>query len=1512
MPSKKKIVEVDDESRPEEELSEGEFSFEEEQNPKSSSERGLGPTEGDSPVVVSDRLWTYLESTHSTLPERIVYMCPLTEEEIIATAVVKVSEPMKKNSDYNKTVYDPRMGPMEPSMTCTQCGCGFLQCRGHLGYIELPRAVLNPTYEDKVLAILQSICFACKKPRIPNEKVKALGITTFAEYKENAKGCVNCYYSECSAKLPQFYKRTKETSRGGLRAAPPTIMMFPPGKRNANEALHPDTIREIFREITDESITTMKLNRYVDILEAIGNPIDANTRGKSGLFVFRPESMVPKIIPVLPICGRLRVAIAGEKRHDDITDIYNNILKLVHKYPTAAESTKESIYRKIRDLHWSLVAKTPKGPSSSVREVKSISDRLSGKTGRKVMNVAGKRSNMTARSVITPGGDSLDFGQVGFPKIFAKRLSFPEKVTEWNIRFWEKELLEGRVNAVERDFGERKPQLRVDFILKKNNGRFIFHSPRGGLHEGLLVGDVVNRHVRDGDIVPTNRQPSLRPESIRGQEVRLHDDKTLKIPLADTRPYGADFDGDEANVHVIQVLMGRIETSVLMRSRTMIVTPQNSAPIMGAVQNSLAISNLATDTFISARYGCENHKNPNGDYELWISREDMFDAYAQARIPSDRIRDFLQRASKFYPKHVKRSAEGKLTVSEEVPGKLVYSVIFPRWYTVKKTTGINTRYPMVIVNQGILDPLSGPLCKKSIGGQAGSFVHAMYRDHPATAAKFLSEIQHITSVLALRIGFSLGLSDCLTTKSAQRDIAEALQTAEQDVKIIVEKNLEPDEMEQKINASYNKVREIAPKLAKEHMNKHEHNSLARLAIYGTKGNPHNVGSVGAVVGQQNLEGRRLKGTVSFGRRLLPHIPWDDQNPESHGFIKSNYLNGLNPKEALAAAMSGREGVIATSTKTADTGYIQKKLAKFMGDLATDYSGAVRNGAGDIISFLYGGDGLAGKGLIFPFSEDNGIITKGSKRLFFSKVDDLVNRLETQRTLDREGQAKEKSEKKKGVKRKITEDEIREILGYFEAGNPGFQSDVTRNATESVRSTLRVYLEQITIHEDLIPELCAYLYRDYLGGKICNGYPVGVEATLSVGEPSTQLTLNTCHHAGNSEKDVTLGVPRLKELMNASEPSLVGSTIYIKDIELETLADPEGPKENKVLALERVRRLASSIVFQRIENFCVSVTSDDRGEKRPKVELLRVSDYNPEEESPLSFKGKYKKYERPQWVNRYIETHPYVEELGGFEESKWVVKLYMDPQKLYDHDLTLIDIAEIITSNELAKDGQTIVAIPSPMMESVIYIYAKFSEIESYTHSILEHLPAVDVPPLLTAENSAYFATREVILRQVLNIKVQGIAGITKTFAKETPDGWIVDSVGSNLTEVMSLSWVDSKRTISDSIWEIYNKFGIEATRAFLATEIERIVCFDGVDVNFRHFEIIVDNMCFSGTVSPVSRYGISRDVGPLSKIMFEKPTTEAAEAAFEGEVDFMRTNDACICLGLPPRLGTGNVVTFHL
>lgn len=1431
-----------------------------------------------------------------------------TADNIRAFSAVEITTASTRgNPDIEKTPYDLRLGSLENGAKCETCREEWASCPGHFGHIELAEHCYNPEHIEKVCGILECICMNCISPRI-SENVAGIilqRMTRFRAYKKKAKVLKQC--SQCQEPLPNFFIDKQ------------TIKYFFSDKKTAI----PITAREAYSILVQISSKTMKLLGFNEDLSQndifTSEDIDL-PEGTTHIHEVRPEGFIFEALPVIPTCARPFVMRGSEKKDDDITDRYNAILKINARLKADSEApvtakpvksrkkigkmTEADRKKAIQDLQnniWTLIDNSKEGKSkSNSRQLKGYRERLSTKEGHIQANCAGKRVDFTARTVVVGAGPDLPMGWIGVPETIAKKVTIAELVTSWNIGEYERLLAEGKINIVKRQGNT----IRVHEATKGGTLPFTW---KGEI--GLKPHDVVDRQLRDGDWVILNRQPTLRIESMQGVQIKvLIGEYVFRIPLGMTRPFNMDFDGDECNIHIAQSQGGRIECSIISRTASMIVSGQNNAPVMGCVQNTLICMYMLTETFATPedpRATGEIQKSSKmmagrntGElsipgYETFVDTEDFMASIEAAGISSQRFRDLLFRAKVYYPKYIKGdiSDPESLKLASKVPGKILASVVFPRTFTWERKTEINERMPEVKIKNGIILPESGPLEKKTIGGTAGSSIHALWKISPDTATRMISECQFISSIMIARIGFSMGVSDSLPTRSdeVKAAVAEALIKCE----MINASDKDTYDKEREINGALNEAMGIAPRLAKTSMNKGDRNALVIMQKSGAKGSIANNGQISGFVGQQNIDGKRMPFALSNGTRTLPHFIFGDNSPEARGFVDRSYLEGLNFKQVWFHAGAGRRGVIDTAMKTADSGYIQKKIVKKVEDCKTWDDGTLRDLNG-IVQFLYGGDGFDAKELI-P--------CKGLDFPFFCNPHFIAS------TLISEAEYARDQGEDIGTLRVMTKNEMDMLCSFIHTGCPGVQTEVTERSTFNVRTILRAVISNVKIYDSVIARFCKSIKDEFEQAKAKYGYMAGLVAGHSIGEPTTQLTLNSFHSTGMSAKDVTLGVPKLKEILNAStKPSKPTCTVYhndpeLKSYELEELNAPNEKEAKKASAkaLIKATEIANGFTQLTVDFFMSS----------HELQYLSLPDDDPEtidiRSSPLCLLT-YEEYEKRWWVTLS-------EDFGRpplMQPDGWVIVIQLDITKLYTYGITPQDIADAIEADSFGNRGNAMACVASPTNIGQIEVYLNFSDIQPFAAPRFEN--AEYVKPefsrnLLTEDNINYFTARDVALELIRKTKVQGIKGITKTYVRQDQKTkeWIIDTQGTNLVEILAHAGVDTTRTLSDDIWEVFAVGGIEAVRAFLIEDVTRILSFDGTYINPRHIGMLIDTMCRTGTLTSVNRDGIPREVGPLAKGMFEKAVDNFGEAAAFAEHDTMRGVSAAVMYGTLPEVGTGTV-----
>ena len=1453
-----------------------------------------------------------------------IQFCSLSSQEWQRYGSVEITRPIDKNSndDSSHTPYDMKLGTIDRKKKCMHSGCGndVLDCSGHFGHIVLEEPVYNPEYITLVLKILRCVCPNCFKCRITSEIAESLGILKTTKDTRFKLIEIQCKKNEicphCSSPLPR-YKEEKDNIYIYLDNP---LVDNNDGETKSEIISKKMSVKEvlgILMKISDETFEFLGFNNELSKNSIFTSEDVITDLNKIHVHSIRPENFIISVLPVIPTCCRPWVVSKEERKDDDLTEKYNTILKINEKLKKRPENSylletkpkrgrkknvnltqdeRDKLIMELMSNVWTLINnKKKKMPlACGGRPLKSLKERMIGKEGHINSNVGGKRVDFSARDVIIGGGPLLHITEIGLSEWFCSTLTYPEMVNIYSKPYLQKLVREGKCRTIK--IGDNVAEIKPTYELK--------------------LGDVVERPLRDGDYVIVNRQPSLRIESMQGAIVKKISGDAIRLPEAVTGAYNADFDGDEMNIHVPQSIGARVEVQHNMAVKYHIISSQNNCPIISPVQNALLVIYLLTNTW-KIEDSCYQIPRSNKHIfrksdkfeETMISSHIFCDIIVSMEISTERYLDFLSRAVKFYPKYIKKirsknSQKVDYKLASEIPGKLAISIIFPRNFCYKKETKINDNFPLVEIKYGIMKPDSGPLCKKSIARSRCSAIQYIWKNIGyQAAADFISELQFFTNKYMPCHGFSIGPGDCLTTK---RDlIAQKIVECSMKCNDIIEMNISDEDKEVKINNQLSSAMSIAPIIAQTSMQFGERNSLVVMKKSGAKGGDINNGQIAVFVGQQNIDGKRNPETVCNGEKTLYHFKKGEKSPEAKGMIYSAYINGLTPAENFLHAQAGRKGLIDTAVKTGETGYTQKKLGKKIEDWKVEFDATVRNNNGEISQFLYGEDGLNAKYLID---------CEKLELPFFVDVNSIVQMLNADYELE--------NPKNRCVKRNLTSGEFKILSSYIVVGIPGVQTKITEVSNHNIRCILEFILSKShnKIYENMIPVFCKKIRDIFETSKAPNGYPAGIVSCCSIGETITQLTLNTFHAVGQAEKDITLGVPRLKELLNATQnPSKVSIHVHIKNEFLDF------QRERKKI----IERMEDKSFSQELENIDIQSNklTDDIGTTFVEVKLQKLLQdvkllYLPNSEgqapdsSPLNLIT-YEKYERKWWVEVY-------KDLFDVEESpeNWVIELYFDIQKLYKYKITLEDICDRIhdEASEEGDDEPYVICVPSPNNIGVIEVYTVFEMAERYISK--KKKDENFGKKLVNSDNLHFFIAKNVMIPFLKNVKISGISGIndSRSFVDPLTHEWYLEleyksqlkdkknKKESVLKEIFSRDDVDYTRTISNDIWSVYKVLGIEATRKLLLEELEKVVSFDGTYINRRQYTMVVDSMTRNGTIISVNRDGINKENSAVTKKgMFEKSVDVFTNASSFSLIDKMNCVSSAIMFGTNVKLGTGMV-----
>ncbi len=836
----------------------------------------------------------------------------LAPKEIRRMSVVKVITADTYDDDgfpIDMGLMDQRLGVIDPGLRCKTCGNRPGACPGHMGHIELAAPVVHVGYTKLIKKILLSICKGenCGRVKL-TEKEKKEFLNRMEEFRENDRPITPIVEEmfKTSAKVMECPHCGEEQIE--IKFEKPTSYY------EGDHKLMPAEIRKRFEKIPDEDIPLFGM--------------DVN--------VARPEWMMLRVLPVPPVTARPSITLeSGQRSEDDLTHKLVDILRINQRFQENREAGApqliiedllELLQYHVTTFFDNAVSGVPSARHRSGRPLKTLSQRLKGKEGRFRGSLSGKRVNFSARTVISPE-PNLSINEVGVPKAIAEELTLPVVVTERNIEEM-------------RECVRRGPKHPGANYLRRIDGRRIKITEQNAeeVAETIEYGCRVDRHLKDGDIVLFNRQPSLHRMSIMAHRVKVMPHRTFRINPAVCPPYNADFDGDEMNLHVCQTEEARAEALLLMDVQRNILSPRFGGPIIGGIHD------LITGMYILTRRG--KMFDENSALEL-LRKTDI------RKLPEPA--ELIDGVPYW---------NGKQIFSQILPPGLNLTFNAKICYNCDKCRGVDCeRDAYVVIRDSQL--LHGVMDEAAVGAFKGKVLDRVVKEYPnETARKFIDDMSHLAIRSIMSEGFSFGIDDEDIPKDAKIQIDEAVELANQKIHKLVDAyendELEPlpgrsldETLEMKIMQELGRARDETGRTAERFMGKD--NSAVVMAVSGARGSMLNLTQMAACVGQQSVRGERIhRGYIG---RTLPHFRRNDLGADAHGFVASSYKTGLNPTEFFFHAIGGREGLVDTAVRTSKSGYFQRRMINALQDLEVKYDGTVRETHGGLVQFMYGEDGV---------------------------------------------------------------------------------------------------------------------------------------------------------------------------------------------------------------------------------------------------------------------------------------------------------------------------------------------------------------------------------------------------------------------------------------------------------------------------------------------------------------------------------------------------------------------------
>ncbi len=804
-------------------------------------------------------------------------------------SVVTVITPELYNADgypVNKGLMDISMGVIDPGLRCKTCGGRIKTCPGHFGSITLSKPVLHILFMSQIYNYLRSFCKDCGRIQLPADKIDDWE-TKISEAKEkhDLQRLRNLVKGVIAAT-----KNVKTCPHCGLRKD--AVKLSKPSTfQEGDVRLWPTEIRERFEKIPDDDLKLFGQDPAV----------------------MRPEWTILSLLAVPPITVRPSITLeSGERSEDDLTHKLSDIVRVNQRLLENINAGAPEII--VEDL-WDLlqyhvttffdnkIAQIPPARHRTHRPLKTLAQRLSGKEGRFRYNLAGKRVNFCARSVISPD-PFIDIDEVGVPLHVAKELTIPERATSWNIP-WLKKMI--------KNYG-KYPSANYVFT-KEGKRKKITSDTVDQIISEIEAGWIVERQLLEGDVVIFNRQPSLHRLSMMGHRVVITPGKTLRINPTVCRPYNADFDGDEMNLHLPQTEEARAEAEKILNLKNQISTPRYGLSIIG------------------------------------VGREILLGIYYLTKglkLTKNQVNDLI----------IETGLDDELPTPEEKglwDGKQIFSLLLPK--------DLNFNHKGLDIKKGQL--ISGVIDKNHIGSEGGVLIHTLYHEYdPEVTAKFINELNRLGLAVSRLIPHTMSFYDLDIPEEEQENIKKILVSTHKEAENVIKKYKKNEivalpgktveetfeaKMLHVLSAARNELGKIIEPVVKED------STLVNSARAGAGDKILNITLMSGFAGQQALRGERIN--FGYKGRTLSHFKRGDLGPRAHGFIENGYSHGLDPIELFFNAIVGRDSLMDTAMRTPKSGYMQRRLINALQDLKVDYDGTVRDSSRSIIQFKFGGDNI---------------------------------------------------------------------------------------------------------------------------------------------------------------------------------------------------------------------------------------------------------------------------------------------------------------------------------------------------------------------------------------------------------------------------------------------------------------------------------------------------------------------------------------------------------------------------
>ncbi|GAM16960.1 hypothetical protein SAMD00019534_001350 [Acytostelium subglobosum LB1] len=1285
------------------------------------------------------------------------------------------------------------------------------------------------------------------------------------------------------------------------------------------------------------------------------------------------------VVPVIPNKYRPVNFVNGIASEHGMNVHYKGILrasKQIRKYieSTAEADSAKNLVTHVSDLQMNINniydnSRTSLTSGASVPP--GIKQVLEKKEGLFRKNMMGKRVNYAARTVISPD-ISLESNEMGIPQIFAMKLTFPQPVTALNYTEMAAAVINGPnaypgANFIEDELGnmlslEREtPEKRV--ALSKTLLTIRPQAPPGAVKK-------VYRHLVSGDFVLANRQPTLHKPGISGHRAKVLGavEKTLRMHYCNCSTYNADFDGDEMNIHFPQSFLAQSEVREIAANNFQYLGPRAGVPLRGLIQDHILTGVLLTkrDTLFT-----------RADFQkvLYASCWAVNTSHPIKTPPPCIIKP----VPLWSGKQLISAAMDHLTIGY-LPLNFTGASKIPAKLWGKHGSDL-MRDATVIIKDN--EMLVGILDKNHFGATGNGLVHTCYEFYsPNIAGQLLTVLGRMfTNYLSTR-GFTCGVDDLLINAKENKFRTETLNKANSEGLEVAARFAEQAKYDKKDNAAFmanalKEEREVArlDSMLKKALNSHTSkiidtllpggqlkafpdNNFSLMTNSGAKGSVVNFSQVSCLLGQQELEGKRVPRMVS-GKTLPSFEPYD-ASARAGGFIMDRFLTGVRPQDYYFHCMAGREGLIDTAVKTARSGYLQRCIIKHLEGLTVQYDNTVRDSDGSIIQFNYGEDSLEITKRQYLLNFDNIAqnfdLFKSHFREELKDIEKNWNSKETKKILE----AHEKIQSKPMDKRDDP------VMSRFNANEIGVTSEL-------FMAQLNKYIDEnpsglIKTAKNKTGRIAEKEFRqvmclNYNRCTVAPGDAVGLLCAQSIGEPSTQMTLNTFHLAGRGEANVTLGIPRLREIIQTAskEPSTPLMEIVLKDptdkLATEMLAKKiewlkmcdiiEGVTVHEQLRgvdrcydivltfipnlknLLKIKEIGDKQLPDIFESFIKQVQSKVRRANSQKtIDVSQGqkigSEYGADEAGGLDDDNepqadgddqadgdnndKQKNKKKKQTKRQTREDDDDSASAKQKDNKKERASYDEDDEEKDVNDDDDDESSGVDQSGSDDEDKKKKSKAADSDDEEDRNGVSTTTKIESTTteFNFSTYTFKISVP-----SNSKKMLILNIVEQVALNFIIKSFKGISRCFINEKSGSggkteYSIQTEGVNFNDLAQIQdSIQMSKLYTNNIAFILEKYGVEACKSAIVSEITTVFGAYGITVDKRHLTMLGDYMTFEGGYRALNRNGLDNNPSPLQKMSFETTCTFLQKAVLLGDSDICESPSSRIVLGQVVRGGTG-------